>query len=51
MDVKFTEELAEKILVTNERMKLEELWCTEDVSRRKGFRWMNVIFMLSYKIL
>ena len=49
--LEFTEALKEKILVTNERMKLEELWYTEDVSGRKGFRWVNMIFMLSYKIL
>ena len=49
--LEFTEALKEKILVTNERMKLEELWYTEDVSGRKGFRWVNMIFMPSYKIL
>ena len=49
--LEFTEALKEKILVTSERMKLEELWYTEDVSGRKGFRWVNMIFMLSYKIL
>lgn len=47
--LEFTEALKEKILVTNERMKLEELWYTEDVSGRKGFRWVNMIFMLCDK--
>ena len=49
--LEFTEELMEKILSANEQMRLEEFWYTKDVSGRKGFRWMNIIFMLSYKIL
>ena len=36
----------EKILAVNERMKMEELWYTEDVSGREGFRWMNVVFKM-----
>lgn len=44
--LEFTEGLAEKILAVNERMKMEELWYTEDVSGRGGFRWMNVIFKM-----
>lgn len=47
--LEFTEGLVGKILAVNDRMKLEELWYSEDVSDRKGFRWMNVIFVLSYK--
>ena len=42
--LEFTEELVGKILAVNERVKMEELWYTEDVSRRDGFRWMNVMF-------
>ena len=44
--LEFTEQLAENILMTNERVKLEQLWYTEDVSGRKDFRWMNMIFKL-----
>ena len=44
--LEFTEELVEKILAVNDRMKLEELWYTEDVSGRKGFRWMNIVLKL-----
>ena len=44
--LEFTEGLVEKILAVNERMKTEELWYTEDVSGREGFRWMNVIFKM-----
>ena len=40
--LEFTEQLVERILTVNDRMKLEELWYSEDVSGRKGFRWMNV---------
>ena len=44
--LEFTEELVEKILAVNDRMRIEELWYTEDVSGRKGFRWMNVILKI-----
>lgn len=44
--LEFTEQLTENILMTNERVKLEQLWYTEDVSGRKDFRWMNMIFKL-----
>lgn len=44
--LEFTEELVEKILAVDDRMKLEELWYTEDVSGRKGFRWMNIVLKL-----
>ena len=44
--LEFTEQLVEKILAINEQLKLEQLWYTEDVSGRKGFRWMNVIFRM-----
>ena len=44
--LEFTEELAGKILAVNDRVKMEELWYTEDVSGRKGFRWMNMIVKL-----
>ena len=47
--LEFTEQLVGKILAVNDRMKLEELWYTEDVSGRKGFRWVNMIFMLCDK--
>ena len=44
--LEFTEELVEKILAVNDRMKLEELWYTEDVSGRKGFKWMNIVLKM-----
>lgn len=44
--LEFTEQLVEKILAVNERMQLEELWYTEDVNGREGFRWMNVIMRM-----
>ncbi len=44
--LEFTEQLVEKILAANERMRLEELWYTEDVNGREGFRWMNVIMRM-----
>lgn len=44
--LEFTEGLVEKRLAVNDRMKLEELWYSEDVSGRKGFRWMNVILKM-----
>lgn len=44
--LEFTEDLLEKILAVNDRVRIEELWYTEDVSGRKGFRWMNVILKI-----
>lgn len=44
--LEFTEGLVEKILAVNDRIKMEELWYSEDVSGRKGFRWMNIILKL-----
>ena len=44
--LEFTEGLVGKILAVNDRMKLEELWYSEDVSDRKGFRWMNIILKM-----
>lgn len=44
--LEFTEGLVEKILAVNERVKMEELWYTGDVSGRDGFRWMNVMFRI-----
>lgn len=44
--LEFTEQMVEKILAANERMGVEELWYTKDVSGRKGFRWMNVIMRM-----
>lgn len=44
--LEFTEQLVGKILAVNDRMKLEELWYTEDVSGRKGFRWTNVVLKM-----
>ncbi len=41
--LEFTDQLVEKILLANRHIYLKELWYTEDVSGRKGFRWMNVI--------
>ena len=45
--LEFTEQLVEKILTVNKQLKLEQLWYTEDVSGRRGFWWMNVIFSVS----
>ena len=42
--LEFTEQLVEKILTVTKQLKLENLWYTEDVNSRKGFRWLNVIF-------
>ena len=44
--LEFSEYLVEKILIVNEQLKLEQLWYTGDVSGRRGFRWLNVIFRL-----
>ncbi len=44
--LEFTEQLVEKILTVNKKLKLEQLWYTEDASGRKGFWWMNVILRL-----
>ena len=44
--LEFTEQLVEKILTVNKQLKLEQLWYTEDVNGRRGFRWMNVILRL-----
>lgn len=46
--LEFTEQLVEKILTVNEQLKLEQLWYTEDVSGRRGFRWLNLIYRISY---
>ena len=45
--LEFTDRLVEKILTVNKQLKLEQLWYTEDVSGRRGFRWINVIFAVS----
>ena len=45
--LEFTEALLAKILAVNPRLKLEELWYTEDVTGREGFRWMNIIVKFS----
>ena len=42
--LEFTEQLVEKIQTVNKQLKLEQLWYTEDLNGRKGFRWLNVIF-------
>ena len=44
--LEFTEQLAEKILTVSKQLKLEQLWYTEDVSGRRGFRWLNVVLRL-----
>ena len=44
--LEFTEQLVEKILMVNRQLKLEQLWFTEDVSGRRGFRWLNVVLRL-----
>ena len=46
--LEFTEQLVEKILTVNKQLKLEQLRYTEDVSRRQGFRWLNLIYRISY---
>ena len=45
--LEFTEQLVEKILTVNKQLKLEQLWYTEDVSGRRGFRWLNVVLSVS----
>ena len=47
--LEFTEQLVEKILTVNEQLKLEQLWYTEDVSGRQGFRWLNVVLRMLKK--
>lgn len=47
--LEFTEQLIEKILTVNEQLELEQLWYTEDVSGRKGFRWINIILRMMKK--
>lgn len=47
--LEFTEQLVEKILTVNKQLKLEQLWYTEDVSGRRGFRWMNVVLRMMKK--
>lgn len=44
--LEFTEQLVKKILTVNEQLKLEQLWYTEDVGGREGFRWMNGILKM-----
>ena len=44
--LEFTEQLIEKILTVNKQLQLEQLWYTEDVSGRRGFRWLNVVLRL-----
>ena len=47
--LEFTERLVEKILTVNEQLKPEQLWYTEDVSGRQGFRWLNVVLRMLKK--
>lgn len=44
--LEFTEQLVEKILTVNKQLKLEQLWYTEDISGRRGFRWLNMVLRL-----
>ena len=48
--LEFTERLVEKILTVNEQLKPEQLWYTEDVSGRQGFRWLNVVLRMLKKV-
>ena len=48
--LEFTEQLVEKILTVNEQLKPEQLWYTEDVSGRQGFRWMNLVLRMLKKV-
>ena len=48
--LEFTEQLVEKILTVNEQLKPEQLWYTEDVSGRQGFRWLNVVLRMMKKV-
>ena len=48
--LEFTERLVEKILTVNEQLKPEQLWYTEDVSGRQGFRWLNVVLRMMKKV-
>ena len=44
--LEFTEQMVEKILTVNKQLQLEQLWYTEDVRGRLGFRWLNVVLRL-----
>ena len=44
--LEFTEQLVERILTVNKQLQLEQLWYTEDVRGRRGFRWLNVVLRL-----
>jgi len=44
--LEFTEQMVEKILTVNKQLQLEQLWYTEDVRGRRGFRWLNVVLRL-----
>ena len=44
--LEFNEQLVEKILTVNKQLQLEQLWYTEDVRGRRGFRWLNVVLRL-----
>ena len=44
--LEFTEQLVDKILTVNKQLNLEQLRYTEDVSGRRGFRWLNVVLRL-----
>lgn len=44
--LEFTEQLVEKILTVNKQLQLEQLWYTEDVRGKRGFRWLNVVLRL-----
>ncbi len=44
--LEFTEELMEKILTVNRRLKMEQLWYTKDTVGRGEFCWLNGIFRM-----
>ena len=44
--LEFSEQLIEKILMLNKQLTAEQVWYTEDVSGRRGFRWLNVVLRL-----
>lgn len=45
--LEFTEPLIRKILKINRKLRMEQMWYTEDAAGRGGFRWMNVLFSIS----
>lgn len=45
--LEFTEELVERMLTVNPRLKPERIWYSGDCMGREGFCWMNLVFRYS----